>query len=31
MSSGATTPKEATKLIETGFQYVTTIDEIQLI
>jgi len=28
--AGATTAKEATKLIETGFQYVTTIEGIQL-
>jgi integrase len=28
--TGATTAKEATKLIETGFQYVTTIEGIQL-
>jgi hypothetical protein len=27
---GATTAKEATKLIEEGFQYVTTIEGIQL-
>jgi hypothetical protein len=27
---GATTAKEATKLIEAGFQYVTTIEGIQL-
>jgi hypothetical protein len=29
-SSGATTAKEATQLIESGFQYVTTIEGIQL-
>jgi hypothetical protein len=28
--TGATTAKEATKLIESGFQYVTTIEGIQL-
>jgi len=28
--AGATTAKEATKLIEAGFQYVTTIEGIQL-
>jgi hypothetical protein len=28
--TGATTVKEATKLVEAGFQYVTTIEGIQL-
>jgi hypothetical protein len=28
--TGATTAKEATKLIENGFQYITTIEGIQL-